>query len=61
MADSGIYFAVKGSYPIGPYHPDEFRAQLRAQQMLSNRSAGPVYRIVATDLKDALAKARGIR
>lgn len=59
MAD--IYYAVKGSYPIGPYHPDEFRAQLRAQQMLSNRGAGPVYRIEAKDLRDALAKARGIK
>lgn len=59
MAD--IYYAVKGSYPIGPYHRDEFRARLRAQQMLSNRNAGPVYQIEARDIKDALAKARGIK
>lgn len=59
MSDPEIYYATKSSrIPVGPYRPDEFRAQLAIRQSLGY-GGEVVYRIEARDIRDAIAKMRG--
>lgn len=52
----GIYYGTPTGLPLGPYHPDEISAQLRAKEMLKCDEKNSVFRVEADSPWEARRK-----